>query len=95
VRNLQAVVELGARRALHAMIRPQNLLPIRERDGLERAPAGMGRCKRVVAGRVPILRPARRHRHGGREAGRSDRSRCYGVLHFEQKCLRTNMEFVQ
>ena len=20
---------------------------------------------------------------------------CYGVLHFEQKCLRTNMEFVQ
>src|SRR5438876_7976898 len=38
------------------MIRPQNLRPIGERDGLERAPAGMRRCKRVVAGRVPILR---------------------------------------
>ena len=56
MRNLQAVVELGARRALHTMIRPQNLRPIGERDGLERAPAGMRRCKRVVAGRVPILR---------------------------------------
>src|SRR5262249_60713710 len=56
VRNLQVVVELCTGRVLNAMIRPQDLLSVVDRDGLEWTFAAMRRCKRVVAGRGPILR---------------------------------------
>src|SRR6266436_7008728 len=54
--NLQTVVELRAGRALNAMIRPQDLLSVVDGDGLEWTLAPVRRCKRAVAGRMPILR---------------------------------------
>src|SRR5262249_62042017 len=56
VRNLQVVVELRTGGVLNAVIRPQDLLSVVDRDGLERTFVAMRRCKRVVAGRMPILR---------------------------------------
>src|SRR5262245_52238251 len=56
VRNLQTVVELRTGRVLNAMIRPQDLLSVVDRDGLEWTFVAMRRCERVVAGRMPILR---------------------------------------
>src|SRR5262245_10238092 len=56
VRNLQSVVELRARGALNAVIRPQDLLSIVDGDGLEWTLAPVRRCKRAVAGGMPILR---------------------------------------
>src|SRR5262249_7035533 len=56
VRNLQVVVELRTSGVLNAMIRPQDLLSVVDRDGLERTFVAMRRRERVVAGRMPILR---------------------------------------
>src|SRR5262249_20246482 len=56
VRNLQVVVELRTGRGLNAMIRPHDLLSVADRDGPEWTLSAMRRWKRVVAGRVPILR---------------------------------------
>src|SRR5262245_61462956 len=56
VRNLQVVVELRTGGVLNAVIRPQDLLSVVDRDGLERTFVAMRRRERVVAGRMPILR---------------------------------------
>src|SRR5262249_10457366 len=45
VRNLQVIVELRTGGVLNAMIRPQDLLSVVDRDGLERTFVAMRRCK--------------------------------------------------
>ena len=56
MRDVEIGVERRARRALHAMIRPQGLRAVIEVDRLERRPAGMGAGERDMARRVPVLR---------------------------------------
>src|SRR5262245_45567669 len=45
VRNLQVVVELRTGGGLNAVIRPQDLLSVVDRDGLERTFVSILRCK--------------------------------------------------
>ncbi len=47
--------DVGARRPLDAMVWPQHLVAIRQRDDLERRLAGMRGRKRDVSRRVPVL----------------------------------------
>src|ERR1700741_2462535 len=55
VRNLQVSVKLGAWAALNAMVRPQDLRPVRQRNDIERFFAGVYGGERLMAVRVPIL----------------------------------------
>ena len=53
----------------------------------------------ILAGAAGLLLAPKVNRARGQSFGRISTAvrACarYGVLHFEQKCLRTNMEFVQ
>src|SRR6266478_117933 len=55
VRNLEVLAEFGAHRALDAMVRPEYLRSIGERDRLERFSARMRGRERSMAARMPIL----------------------------------------
>src|SRR3546814_17633564 len=48
-------MELRAGAALHAMVRPQGLRPVAPVDAVEGLSARVGRGKRPVAGRMPVL----------------------------------------
>ena len=56
IRHRQLVVELGAGRALHAVVRPQHLRAVGELHQIVRRGAGMDRGKGLVAVRMPVLR---------------------------------------
>lgn len=49
-------MEGGPGRALHAMMRPEDLRTIVQFDRLERCPAGMAGGEGGVSGRMPVLR---------------------------------------
>ena len=51
----ERLMELRAAGPLNAVIRPQYLLAIRNRDGFVRSAARMGGSERVMAPRVPVL----------------------------------------
>ena len=55
VRDLQVSVKFGASAALNAMVRPQDLRSVRQRNDIERFFAGMYGGERLVTVRVPIL----------------------------------------
>jgi len=55
VRRVEVAVEGCAFRVLNAVVRPQHLIAIRQRDRLKRRFAGMGTGERLVTGRVPVL----------------------------------------
>src|SRR2546421_7600462 len=56
VRDLELLDELGVRRALDAVVRPEYLGPVREADRVERLLPGVGGGEGGVARRVPVLR---------------------------------------
>ena len=55
VRDRDVRGDVGARGSLHAVVRPQNLAAVMQRNAVERAFAGMGRSERHVVRRMPIL----------------------------------------
>ena len=56
LRNIDVLGDLRAFGALHAMVRPQNLIAVGKLDHLERFLAFMAGRKRNVMRRVPVLR---------------------------------------
>ena len=55
MRDLEVPVERGAGRALHAMVRPQDLRAVGSRDGVVGLLAGMAEAKDRWPARVPVL----------------------------------------